>query len=66
MGTKKGCIYDKGAPFKGAPQRFEGGSLEQLDPPLNANHQHNYMRLKLYACLQIKCHPVNPSNVQLF
>jgi len=36
MGTKKGRIYGKGAPFKGAPQRF-GGQLPQtapLDPPL--------------------------------
>jgi len=37
MGTKKGRIYGKGAPFKGAPQRFVGGQLPQtspLDPPL--------------------------------
>jgi len=24
MGTKKGRIYGKGAPFKGVPQRFGG------------------------------------------
>ena len=37
MGTKKGRIYGKGSPFKGAPQRFGGGScpkLPLLDPPL--------------------------------
>jgi len=32
MGTKKGRIYDKVAPFKGAPQRF-GGKLPQTAPP---------------------------------
>jgi len=26
MGTKKGRIYGEGAPFKGAPQTFAGGS----------------------------------------
>ena len=34
MGTKKGRIYDKVAPFKGAPQRF-GGKLPQTAPPLD-------------------------------
>jgi len=32
MGTKEGRIYGKGAPFKGAPQRF-GGQLPQTAPP---------------------------------
>jgi len=36
MGTKKGRIYGKGAPLKGAPQLF-GGAVAQtapsLDPP---------------------------------
>jgi len=35
MGTKKGRIYVKGAPFKGAPQRFGGGSCPKLSPPLD-------------------------------
>jgi len=38
MGTKKGRIYGKGAPFKGAPQKFWGDScpkLLSLDPPLD-------------------------------
>jgi len=34
MGTKKGRIYGKGAPFKGAPQAF-GGQLPQTAPPLD-------------------------------
>ena len=34
MGTKKGCIYSKGAPFKGAPQTF-GEKLPQTFPPLD-------------------------------
>jgi len=37
MGTIIGRIYGKGAPFKGVPQRFGGGScskLPPLDPPL--------------------------------
>jgi len=37
MGTKKGRYYGKGAPFKVAPQTFEGAQLPQttaLDPPL--------------------------------
>jgi len=32
MGTKKGCIYGKGAPFKGAPQTF-GGAVAPNCPP---------------------------------
>ena len=32
MGTKKGRIYGKGAPFKGVPQKF-GGQLPQTVPP---------------------------------
>jgi len=32
MGTKKGRICGKGAPFKGAPQRL-GGSCPTLPPP---------------------------------
>jgi len=32
MGTKKGRIYGKGAPFKGAPQRF-GGTVAPNCPP---------------------------------
>jgi len=37
MGTKKVRIYGKGAPFKGAPQRFGGScpKLPPLDPPLD-------------------------------
>jgi len=38
MATKKGRIYGKGVPLKGAPQRF-GGQLPQiapLDPPLQS------------------------------
>jgi len=35
MGTKKGRIYGKGAPFKGAPQRF-GAQLPQTAPPGSA------------------------------
>jgi len=31
MGIKKGRIYGKGAPFKGAQQRF-GGSCPKLPP----------------------------------
>jgi len=31
MGTKKGRIYGKGAPFKGTPQMF-GGKLPQTAP----------------------------------
>jgi len=37
MGTKKGPIYGKGAPFKGAPQAFGGtvaSNCPPLDPPL--------------------------------
>jgi len=37
MGTKKGRIYGKGAPFKGSPQEFGGRSCPKrppLDPPL--------------------------------
>jgi len=33
MGTKKMRIYGKGAPFKGAPQRFAGDSCPKLPPP---------------------------------
>ena len=34
MGTKKGRICGKGAPFKeAAPQRFAGGSYTKLPPP---------------------------------
>jgi len=33
MGTKQERIYGKGAPFKGAPQRFPGGSCPKLIPP---------------------------------
>jgi len=33
MGTKKGRIYGKGAPFKWAPQRFGVGSCPKLPPP---------------------------------
>jgi len=37
MGTKNGSIYGKGAPFKGAPQRFGGGgSCPKLLPPGSA------------------------------
>jgi len=32
MGTKKRRIYDKGSPFKGAAQRFGGGSCPKLPP----------------------------------
>jgi len=32
MGTRKGRSYGKGAPFKGAPQRFR---LPQTAPPLD-------------------------------
>ena len=36
MGTKKGRICGKGAPFKeAAPQRFAGGSYTKLPPPLD-------------------------------
>jgi len=37
MGTKKGRIYGKGAPFKGAPQTFRGAVAQTapMDPPLN-------------------------------
>jgi len=38
MGTKKGRIYGKGAPFKGAPQRFGGEvapDFPLLDRPLD-------------------------------
>jgi len=37
MGTKVGRIYGKGAPFKGAPQRFGEAVAPKcplLDPPL--------------------------------
>jgi len=39
MGTKRGCIYVKGALFKEASQTFWGGScpkLTSLDPPLTS------------------------------
>jgi len=32
MGTKKGSIYGKGAPFKGAPQRFRGAVAPSCPP----------------------------------
>jgi len=35
MSTKKGRIYGKGAPFKGPPQAFGGGSCPKLPPPLD-------------------------------
>jgi len=35
MGTKKGRIYGKGAPFKLAPQSF-GGQFPQTAPPLES------------------------------
>jgi len=35
MGTKKGRIYDKGAPFKGAPQRFRRAVAPNCPPPFN-------------------------------
>jgi len=37
MGTKKACIYDKGAPLNGTAQRFGGAvapNCPHLDPPL--------------------------------
>jgi len=39
MGTKKERIYGKGAPFKGAPQRFGrevASNCPSLDPPLHS------------------------------
>ena len=33
MGTKKGRIYNKGAPFKEAPQRFRWGAVAPSCPP---------------------------------
>jgi len=35
MGTKKGRIYGKRAPFKGASQVFFGGAVAQNSPPLD-------------------------------
>jgi len=32
MGTKKGRIYGKGAPFKGVPQTFEGEVAPNCPP----------------------------------
>jgi len=33
MGTKKGRIYGKGAPFKGEPQKFGGEVVQNCRPP---------------------------------
>ena len=39
MGNKKERIYGKGAPFKGAPQKF-GGQLLQTAPPPGSATEH--------------------------
>jgi len=44
MGTKKGRIYDKVAPFKGAPQRF-GGKLPQTAPPGSSTDQNRRQKV---------------------
>jgi len=42
MGTKKGRIYDKEAPFKGVPQRF-GWAVAPNCPPGSATaHTHTH------------------------
>jgi len=42
MGTKKGRIYNKGAPFKGAPQRFGGAVAPNCPPPSIRHWKHGY------------------------
>jgi len=47
MGTKKGRIYDKGAPFKGAPQRFRRAVAPNCPPPLQSATENMVMTRKI-------------------
>jgi len=50
MGTKKGRIYGKGAPFKGAPQAFRVCSCPKL-PPLDPLLSEMYCTVEDFAIL---------------
>jgi len=53
MGTKKGRIFGKGAPFKGAPRGL-GEQLPQTPPPGSATARKQ--RTVLWETTQCHCH----------
>jgi len=58
MGTKIGRIYGKGAPFKGAPQRFEGAVAINRPPWI----RHCYYHRRLLPPHMHDCNKVSERN----